>query len=206
VAPNATIFSSGCYVEARAHVVAQEDAGTPVHLVLAGASAGDVGAEAKALGEVAHFMDAIDPRKGDFHSDMRGRPLVAAVSGCAQRPLGLSAKLYSVGVDAALPGGLVIPASLHILLDFVCEHDSELTAAPPPSEEPSSLPAALALTHIDLTGASTPDVPHLHRKRAAAIFSAAGSAASPQSAADSPSNLLASRIRRGAFRAFTSFR
>jgi len=203
VAPNATIFSSGCYLRGHAHVVAQEEVGTPIHLVLAGACADDISAEVRVLGKVARFMDAIDPRKGDFHSDMRGRPLVAAVSGCAQRPVGLSAKLYCVGVDAALPGGLVTPTSLHILLEFVCEHDGELTAAAPPSGESSSLPAAMAPTHIDLTVASTPDAPHLRRKRAAAFFSALRSAAGPHPATASPSTLLASRIRRGAFRAFT---
>jgi len=204
VAPNATIFSSGCYMKARAHVVAQEEAGTPVHLVLAGACADDVSAEVKVLGAVAYLLDAIDPRKGDFHSDMRGRPLIAAVSGCAQWPGGLSTNLHDVGIDAVLPGGPVILASLHILLDFVCEHDVELTAAPPPSEEPSSLAAALAPTHYELTVASTPVAPHLHRTRVAAVVSAPRSAAGPRSGSAAPSTLLTTRTRRGAFRAFTS--
>jgi len=182
VAPNATILCAGSYVAARDQTLAREAAGSPVHLVLAGACV-DEGLPLSAavrIRAVKHFMRAVDPRKGVFHNDMRERPLVAAVSGHAQSK-GLRAHLFKVGVDAALPGGRVTAAALLTLLDFVCErHLGEcistepLVSKPlptrigipsePPVEEPlavAAAPAALepALVWVKGTPVPTPIAP-----------------------------------------------
>jgi len=175
-APNATILCAGCYVVARDQTLQREAAGSPVHLVLAGECV-DEGvplSDSVRVRAVKHYMRAVDPRKGDVHTDMRDRPLIAAISGCAQPAV--CAKLFRLGLDAALPGGRVTTAALLTLLDFICERqlgecssteprvptpvadrivfDSERT-----DEEPLAVAAAEADSEPPLSYVKRPPVP-----------------------------------------------
>ena len=157
VGPNATILCAACYVAARDQTLARLDAGSPVHLVLAGACINEkfpYSADVQ-VRTVKQFMRAVDPRKGAARSDMRERPLMAAVC-----PEGMSRQLFRVGVDAVLPGGKVTAAALLTLLDFICDwRAEERNSTKPPIEEPSAVcpaQAAQASPNIGLKGIPVP--------------------------------------------------
>jgi len=159
-APNATILCAGYYPAACDQVLAQEEAGSPVHLVLAGACVNEACAFSveDQVRAVTDFMDAIDPHKGTSHIDMRERPLTAAILSSAPRGA-MHRALWGV-VDAALPEGRVTASALHILLDFVCErHLGGINATKPPSEDPIAVAMAQASevsAHIWVRGTPVP--------------------------------------------------
>jgi len=142
VAPNATILCAGCYVAARDQTFAREEAGSPVHLVLAGACV-DEACAMTTVRSVKDFVDDINPRTGVIHTDMRDRPLTVAILDAAAQEA-VHQALWGV-VDAVVLGGRVTAAALLTLLDFVSErHLGALTPTEPQVAEPAAVAAAQA--------------------------------------------------------------